>query len=128
MCTKNNTAFLIDKLNKPLKRLRNFRLPFTKNYHVLVKIMFSGLCGSQIMEMYGKRGKDIYLPHLLGHEGFAKVIKVGKKVKKVKKNDFVLLSWIKGKGGQEKEDGEEEVEEEERMRRRKNEETETKRT
>ncbi len=102
MCTKNNTAFLIDKLNKPLKRLRNFRLPFTKNYHVLVKIMFSGLCGSQIMEMYGKRGKDIYLPHLLGHEGFAKVIKVGKKVKKVKKNDFVLLSWIKGRGGQEK--------------------------
>ena len=102
MCTENNTAFLLDKLNQPLKRLRNFRLPNTKNYHVLVKILFSGICGSQIMEIHGKRGNDIYLPHLLGHEGYAKVLKVGKKVKKVKKNDFVLLSWIKGRGGEEK--------------------------
>ena len=53
------------------------------------------------MEINGKRGKDIYLPHLLGHEGYAQVIKVGEKVKKVKKNDFVLLTWLKGNGGQE---------------------------
>ena len=53
------------------------------------------------MEISGKREKDIYLPHLLGHEGYAQVIKVGEKVKKVKKNDFVLLTWLKGNGGQE---------------------------
>ena len=101
MFTKNNKVFFLDKLNKPLKKLDNLVLPKPKKYHVLVKILFSGLCGSQIMEINGKRGKDIYLPHLLGHEGYAKVIKVGEKVKKLKQNDFVLLTWIKGNGGQE---------------------------
>ena len=93
MFTRNNKVFFLNKLKKPLKKLDNLILPKPKKYHVLVKILFSGLCGSQIMEISGKRGKDIYLPHLLGHEGYAQVIKVGEKVKKVKKNDFVLLTW-----------------------------------
>ncbi len=101
MCIKNNKVFFLNKLNRPLRKLNNLILPDPKNYHVLVKILYSGLCGSQIMEINGKRGKDIYLPHLLGHEGYAKVIKVGKKVKKLRKNNFVLLTWIKGDGGQE---------------------------
>lgn len=65
---------------------------------VLVKIKYSGICGSQIMEFLGNRGKDNYLPHALGHEATGRVLAIGKKVKKVSVNDEVILSWIKGKG------------------------------
>ena len=65
---------------------------------VLVKINYTGVCGSQIMEFLGNRGKDNYLPHALGHEAVGKVISVGKKVKKISPKDEVILSWIKGKG------------------------------
>ena len=65
---------------------------------VLVKINYTGICGSQIMEFLGNRGKDNYLPHAFGHEASGKVIGVGNKVKKVSIKDEVILSWIKGKG------------------------------
>ena len=49
--------------------LHNFKIPRKlRDDQVLVKIKYTGICGSQIMEYLGKRGKDIYLPHALGHE------------------------------------------------------------
>jgi S-(hydroxymethyl)glutathione dehydrogenase/alcohol dehydrogenase len=65
---------------------------------VLVKLAFSGVCHSQLMEVRGRRGPDAYLPHMLGHEGSGKVIEVGDGVSKVKPGDLVVLGWIKGKG------------------------------
>lgn len=65
---------------------------------VLVKINYTGICGSQIMEFLGNRGKDNFLPHAFGHEAVGQVIAIGKKVKKVFPKDEVILSWIKGKG------------------------------
>ena len=41
---------------------------------VLVEVMTSGLCGAQINEIEAVKGPDKFLPHLLGHEGFARVI------------------------------------------------------
>ena len=35
---------------------------------VLVKVHFSGICGSQLGEIDGAKGEDKFLPHLLGHE------------------------------------------------------------
>ena len=32
---------------------------------VLVKVQFSGICGSQLGEIDGVKGEDKYLPHLL---------------------------------------------------------------
>ena len=69
-----------------------------KKGQVLVKIKYSGVCRSQLMEVQGLRGKDKWLPHLLGHEASGVVIEVGKSVSKVKKGDSVILTWIKGKG------------------------------
>ena len=34
---------------------------------VMVKIKYAGICGSQIGEILGVKGKDHYLPHLMGH-------------------------------------------------------------
>ena len=63
----------------------NLKIPKLKKGQVLVKIMYSGVCRSQLMEFKGQRGKDIYLPHLFGHEAAGKVEVVGGGVKKVKK-------------------------------------------
>ena len=41
---------------------------------VLVKVHYSGICGSQLGEMDGAKGEDKFLPHLLGHEGSGTVI------------------------------------------------------
>jgi len=65
---------------------------------VLVKIHFSGICGSQLGEIDGVKGFDNYLPHLLGHEGSGTVIEVGPGVRHVKPNDHVVMHWRKGQG------------------------------
>jgi Zn-dependent alcohol dehydrogenase len=65
---------------------------------ILVKLSYSGICGKQIDEIKGVHGEDNYLPHLLGHEGVGTVIDVGPGVKKVDKNDHVILHWMKGAG------------------------------
>ena len=65
---------------------------------VLVKILYSGICGSQLGEIEGVKGKDKFLPHLLGHEGIGKILQVGPSVKKVKKGNKVLLHWMPTKG------------------------------
>jgi Zn-dependent alcohol dehydrogenase len=69
-----------------------------KRGQVFVKLKYSGICGKQIDEIDGIGGKDPYLPHLLGHEGSGIVLKIGPGVKKVKKNDNVILHWIKSNG------------------------------
>lgn len=65
---------------------------------VLVKIHFSGICGSQLGEIDGAKGEDKYLPHLLGHEASGTVVAVGSGVKQVKPGQKVVLHWRKGSG------------------------------
>lgn len=91
------TAAILEKLGEPLV-IYKLDIPELKPGQVLVKVLYSGICHSQLMEARGKRGKDSYLPHMLGHEGSGVVIDVGEGVKKVKKGDRVILGWIKGKG------------------------------
>jgi len=79
--------------------INNFLIPDKlREDQLLVKINYTGICGSQIMEFLGNRGKDNFLPHAFGHEAVGQVIAIGKKVKKVSVKDDVILSWIKGKG------------------------------
>ena len=63
-----------------------------------MKVLYSGICGSQIGEIDGAKGEDKYLPHLLGHEGSGIVESVGPGVKTVKEGDTVVLHWKKGDG------------------------------
>jgi len=93
---KINAAVLFE-LNKPLE-IRTLKLRSLKSGQVLVKILYSGVCRSQLMEVNGLRGDDRWLPHLLGHEGSGIVVEIGPDVKKFKKGDEVILSWIKGSG------------------------------
>jgi S-(hydroxymethyl)glutathione dehydrogenase / alcohol dehydrogenase len=65
---------------------------------VLVKVHFSGICGSQLGEIDGAKGEDKFLPHLLGHEASGTVIEIGAGVKHVNPGDVVVLHWRKGLG------------------------------
>jgi S-(hydroxymethyl)glutathione dehydrogenase/alcohol dehydrogenase len=65
---------------------------------VLVKVHFSGICGSQLGEIDGAKGEDKFLPHLLGHEASATVMEIGPGVRHVKVGDRVVLHWRKGLG------------------------------
>ena len=65
---------------------------------VLVKIDSSGVCGAQINEIDAVKGKDYFLPHLLGHEGHGEVIECSAGTTKLTEGDKVVLHWRKGEG------------------------------
>jgi S-(hydroxymethyl)glutathione dehydrogenase / alcohol dehydrogenase len=91
-------AAVLTRLNAPLDLMSEIELSAPKRGQVLVKLAYSGVCHSQLMEARGRRGSDPYLPHLLGHEGSGKVISIGEGVSKVSPGDLVILGWIKGSG------------------------------
>jgi len=91
-------AAVLYEIGKPLVIEDGIEIPPLKPGQVLVKVIYSGICRSQLMEVRGKRGKDNYLPHLLGHEASGWVVETGSEVKKVKIGDRVVLTWIKGEG------------------------------
>ena len=69
---------------------------------VLVKILYTGVCGSQLGEISGVKGKDKYLPHLLGHEATGKIVDISPQIKSLKKNDKVILHWKRNYGADSK--------------------------
>ena len=93
---KSRAAILIEQ-KKPLV-IEEVEVPAPKLGQVLVKVLASGICGSQIGEIDGVKGPDRFLPHLLGHEGCGEVLEVGEGVRTVKPGDRVVLHWRKGAG------------------------------
>lgn len=91
-------AAVLTKLGSPLEIIEGIKIPSLKLGQVLVQVYYSGVCHSQLMEVRGSRGDDLWLPHMLGHEGTGRVIEVGEGVTKVKTGDMVVLGWIKGEG------------------------------
>lgn len=65
---------------------------------VVVRVLYSGVCGKQLEEIEATKGVDPFLPHLLGHEGSGEVIDIGPGVRKVAPGDKVVLHWLKGSG------------------------------
>ncbi|MDB2434633.1 zinc-binding dehydrogenase [Luminiphilus sp.] len=91
-------AAVLFELNRPLKIIEIDRLPDLKEGQVLVDVIYSGLCHSQVMEVTGKRGPDKFLPHMLGHEGVGIVKAVGDGITKVCVGDRVIMGWVRGQG------------------------------
>jgi S-(hydroxymethyl)glutathione dehydrogenase/alcohol dehydrogenase len=65
---------------------------------VLVKVLYSTICGAQLNEIAAAKGPDKFLPHLLGHEAAARVIEIGPGVTTVKPDDTVVLHWRPSQG------------------------------
>ena len=90
-------AFLVE-LKKPLV-IDEVELPEQLGYgQVLVRMVYSGICGAQLNEIDGAKGEDKFLPHLLGHEASAIVVETGPGVKTVTPGQRVVLHWRKGRG------------------------------
>jgi Zn-dependent alcohol dehydrogenase len=83
--------------NEPLK-IVDLPMILPGDGQVLVKLVMAGICGAQKNEIIGVKGKDKFLPHLMGHEGFGIVYSVGAGVSKVKAGDYVVMHWRKGSG------------------------------
>jgi S-(hydroxymethyl)glutathione dehydrogenase / alcohol dehydrogenase len=93
---KTDAAILVET-GKPLV-VAEIEIPALKQGQVLVEVAYSGACGTQVMEAGGLKGEDKWVPHCLGHEGTGTVLETGPAVTKVKPDDKVVLSWIKGSG------------------------------
>ena len=91
------TAILVEQ-RKPLV-IDDVQLPTSLAVgQVLVKVHFSGICGSQLGEIDGAKGEDKFLPHLLGHEASGTVMEAGPGVRYAKAGDNVVMHWRKSLG------------------------------
>jgi S-(hydroxymethyl)glutathione dehydrogenase/alcohol dehydrogenase len=73
-------------------------IPQLQPGQALVEVHYSGVCHTQMLECKGHRGEDKFVPHCLGHEGSGVVRDTGLGITKVKPDQKVILSWIKGSG------------------------------
>ena len=96
--TNKMKAAVLFETGQPLQIIAESEIPTLTKGQVRVRILYSGLCHSQLMEVSGGRGEDKYLPHLLGHEGVGVVEEIGTGVSKVAVGDKVVIGWIKGQG------------------------------
>lgn len=94
---KTSRAAVLLDVGRPLEVIE-LQVPQLAGGQVLVEVVYSGICRSQLHEVRGHRGPDAFLPHTLGHEGAGIVRAVGPGVSKVGPDDHVVLSWIKGAG------------------------------
>ncbi len=93
---KGLAAILVQQ--KAALALEEVEIPRLSLGQVLVKVLSSGICGSQLGEIDGVKGPDRFLPHLLGHEGTGIVLECGEGVSTVRPGDKVVLHWRKGAG------------------------------
>jgi S-(hydroxymethyl)glutathione dehydrogenase/alcohol dehydrogenase len=93
MQVKTAKAAILAESRKPLI-VDEIRLPDALDVgQVLVKVLYSTICGAQLNEIAAAKGPDKFLPHLLGHEASAKVLEIGPGVTSVKPEDTVVLHW-----------------------------------
>src|SRR5882724_6280614 len=86
-------AAILTESRKPLV-IGEIAFPETLDVgQVLVKVLYSTICGAQINEIAAAKGPDRFLPHLLGHEASAVVLETGPGVTTVKAGDTVVLHW-----------------------------------
>ncbi|MEK7117904.1 MAG: zinc-binding dehydrogenase [Patescibacteria group bacterium] len=90
-------AAILEKINEPLV-IGDVDPMDLQVGQVLVKILVSGICGSQLHEIAGNKGNAKFVPHLLGHEGCGIVEEIGPGVSTVKRGNKVVMHWRKGDG------------------------------
>ena len=95
-------AAVLSKIDHDLELKKIYHEGNLLRNQVLVKILYTGICGSQLGEISGVKGKDKYLPHLLGHEATGKIVDISPQIKSLKKNDKVILHWQRNYGADSK--------------------------
>ena len=70
--------------------VQDLSLPDPGPHQVVVKLLSSGVCHSQLHQMHGPRETAV----VLGHESTGVVLAKGREVKHVKEGDKVLVTWV----------------------------------
>lgn len=83
-------AAMLREFNSPLS-IEDIPVPVPKNNEVLVKIMASGLCGSDLHIQEGKV-KSVNLPYIPGHEMAGEVVELGKGCTRFSLGDHVVAA------------------------------------
>ena len=71
-------------------RIEEIRLPDPGPHQVLVRVLASGLCQSQIFWMHQPRQHAM----LFGHEGYGIAARVGRDVTGLREGDHVIVTWL----------------------------------
>lgn len=90
-------AMVIDKFKEDLK-YHEFDIPDPKGGEIVVKILASGICGSDVHVWHGE-DKRSHLPMILGHEGIGFVYKMSSSNKDIFDNELKegdLIAWNRG--------------------------------
>ena len=86
----HKTEAIVYKFKNQKLSLEEIEFSDPKPNEVIIKNLYSGLCGSILINL-SRMPKN---PELLGHEGTGIVLSKGKNVKHVKVGDKVLISWM----------------------------------
>ena len=90
-------AMVVEEFGKPL-HYREFEMPVPQGGEVRVKILASGICGSDVHVWQGE-DKRSHLPMILGHEGIGYVDAVNAGRKDIFGNELAegdLIAWNRG--------------------------------
>ena len=97
MSTFTFNSAVLHQLNTPLK-IHSVSPPDNINLgQILVRVIATAICGSQVGEVAGIKGIDKYLPHLLGHEALVQIVD-STDSPYLSSGDFAIAHWIKGAG------------------------------
>lgn len=89
-------AAVLTKTKDKLK-IKKIFIPEIKDDEILISLKYTFICGTQKNEWLGLKGKDRFLPHLMGHEASGIIKKIGNKVKRFQVNEKIFVSWIPNK-------------------------------
>uniref|UniRef100_A0AC34GXS2 Enoyl reductase (ER) domain-containing protein n=1 Tax=Panagrolaimus sp. ES5 TaxID=591445 RepID=A0AC34GXS2_9BILA len=92
---KTQKALIFDKTGGPLE-IRQIPVPEPGPDEILVKILFSGVCHSDLHIWLGELPLPLPTPMVGGHEGAGIVAKIGANVKNFNVGDKAGIKWING--------------------------------
>ncbi|KAI1708595.1 zinc-binding dehydrogenase domain-containing protein [Ditylenchus destructor] len=92
---KTQRAACYDKPNDPIQ-IRDIPVPEPGDDDLLVKVLFSGVCHSDLHVWQGDFSGVDRKPNVGGHEGAGIVVKMGKNVSSFKVGDRAGIKWING--------------------------------
>jgi alcohol dehydrogenase, propanol-preferring len=90
---KTMKAAVVRKFGDPLV-IEEMPIPDIQPYEVLVKVMASGVCHTDLHAANGDWPVKPTVPFIPGHEGVGYVVAVGKDVKNLKEGDAVGVPWL----------------------------------
>lgn len=86
-------AAVIKEFGKPVE-VCQIPIPQPKKNEILIKIAYSGICGTDHHAWKGDWPVKPTLPFIPGHEGVGRIVEVGSEVKHLKEGDLVGVPWL----------------------------------